>query len=202
MESIEIKYKTNFFSKVKKIAFTENALSVYRENKLLIQIEKEDIKDCRYGISWIRGIEFYIGRMYCIDISNGNGKVIKIRLKSVYGIHRRILDKKYNDLLNSLYHFYLDEKISNLIANINDGIEVAVAGIVFRREGVCLDVKKSDGFVEWNDLNTRAYGYYYTLSSKKKPEFYKAFTYLTDWNAVLVYSISREILKDKGLYND
>jgi len=63
-------------------------------------------------------------------------------------------------------------------------------------------LKKTDGFIDWNDLNTRAYRYYYTLSSKKKPEFYKAFTYLKDWNAVLVYSISRQILKNKGLYNE
>jgi len=202
MDKIEIKYKTNFYSKEKRIVFSENDLCLYCNNKMLIQIDKENIKDYRFGISWIRGIDFYIGRIYCIDISDGNDKMIKIRLRSLYGINKKILGQKYSDLLDNLYGFYINEKISNCIANVNNGINVAMAGVIFKKEGVCLDLKKSDGFVEWNDINTRAYSYYYTLSSKKKPEFYKAFTYLKDWNAVLIYSISRQILKNKGLYNE
>lgn len=202
MDIIEIKYKSNFYSKEKRIVFSDNALCLFCDNELLIQIDKEDIKDYRYGVSWIRGIDFYIGRIYCIDISNRNDKVIKIRLRSLYGINKRILCDKYNDLLDKLYDFYLNEEISNCITNINNGIDVAIADVILRNDGVCLDLKKSDGFIEWTDLNTTAYSYYYTLSSKKKPQFYKAFTYLKDWNAVLIYSISRQLLIDKGLYKE
>jgi len=133
MDNIEIKYKTNFYSKEKRIVFSENALCLYSDNELLIQIDKEEIKDCRFGISWIRGIDFYIGRIYCIDISNGNGKLIKIRLRSLYGINKKILGKKYSDLVNKLYGFYLNEKISNSITNINNGIDVAIAGVIFKK---------------------------------------------------------------------
>lgn len=202
MDKFEIKYKTNFYSKEKQIVFSENAISLYCNNNLLIHIDKDNIKDCRFGVGWIRGINFYIGRIYCIDISNGNDKLIKIRLRSLYGINKIILGKKYKDLLDKLYEFYLNEKILNCIANIDNGIDVPIADVIFKKEGVCLDSKKPEEFVEWNDLNTIAYSYYYSLSSKKKPEFYKAFTYLKEWNAVLLYSISRQILKNKGLYNE
>jgi hypothetical protein len=109
------------------------------------------------------------------------------------------LHKKYNEIINKLYEFYFNAKISNYVSSISNGINVEIADIIFKKEGVCLDPKKSDGFVEWEDINSRAYSYYYTLSSKRRPDFYKAFTYLTDWNAVIVYSISREIIKSKNL---
>jgi hypothetical protein len=199
MDKTGIKYKTNFSSKEKTIVFTVDALCQYCDNDLLTQIDKEEIIDIRYGISWIRGIDFVIGRIYCIDISNRNNKIIKIRLRSLYGINKMNLHKKYNEIINKLYEFYFNAKILNYVSSINNGINVEIADIIFKKEGVCLDPKKSDGFVEWEDINSRAYSYYYTLSSKRRPDFYKAFTYLTDWNAVIVYSISREIIKSKNL---
>ncbi|PKP22676.1 MAG: hypothetical protein CVU05_02875 [Bacteroidetes bacterium HGW-Bacteroidetes-21] len=202
MDRIEIKYKTNFFSKESKIVFSENELRLYCNNKLMIQIDKEEIIAFRYGVSWIRGIDFYIGRVYCIDISNGNSKVIKIRLRSLYGIHKLVLNKKFNDFLDKLYEFYFDENISNYIEKINSGEAVTISGVIFKKEGVNLDVKKADGFIEWTDLYSRVYTYYYTLSSKKKPDYYKAFTYLKDWNAVILYAVSRQILLNKGLYQE
>ena len=93
MDKTGIKYKTNFYSKEKTIVFTVNSLCQYRENDLLTQIDKEEINDIRYGISWIRGIDFTIGRIYCIDIRNRNNKVIKIRLRSLYGINKMNLHK-------------------------------------------------------------------------------------------------------------
>jgi hypothetical protein len=202
MDSIEIKYKTNFYSKVKTVVFSDKTLSLYCGKKILVEMDKEEINDFIYGISWIRGMEFIIGRIYGIDISNGKDKSIKIRLKSFYGINKRILNKKYNELRNKLYDFYFEEKIFNCIKSIDNGLKVEMAGVIFKKEGVCIDLKRPDRLIEWEDLNTRAYSHYYTLSSKKEPSFYKPFTYLTDWNAVIIYSISRQILKSKGLYKE
>ena len=201
-EQIEIKFKTNFFSKEKTIILSNESLSLSCNNSVITQFNNEDIKGCRFGVRWIRGVEFYIGRLYCIDLKNGDDKMIKIRLRSVYGINKSMLHKKYGKILNLLYDYYFDEKISNYINQIENGTDVEMGGVIFKKEGVCLKLKNTSDFIKWGDLNTRAYSYYYTLSSKEKPDLYKVFTYLTDWNVSFVYSISRQILKNKGLYKE
>ena len=200
MDPVEVKYKTNFYSKEKTLVFSEGSLSLYCNSRLLTKIDKKEICGFRYGTKWIR-FEFPIGRTYCIDITDGKNKLVKVRLRSLFLVNKQKLTKKFSGLVDTLYSFYFNEKISNYVSEINDGTNVEIANIVFKKEGVCLDLQKSDGLVEWDDLNSRAYTYYYTLSSKKKPDFYKAFTYLTDWNAVIVYSVSRQILVSKGLLN-
>lgn len=201
-EQIEIKFKTNFFSKEKTIVLSDKSISLSCNYSAITQFDKEDIKYYRFGIRWIRGVEFCIGRLYCIDLKNGDDKIIKIRLRSVYGINKHRLHKKYGKILNLLYDYYFDEKISNYINRIESGTDVEIGGVIFKKEGICLKLKNNGDLIKWEDLNTRAYTHYYTLSSKEKPDIYKAFTYLTDWNVSFVYSISRQILSNKGLYKE
>jgi len=44
---------------------------------------KTEIEGLRYGVKPIRGYRFRIGRIYCIDVRDTSGRIIKIRLKSV-----------------------------------------------------------------------------------------------------------------------
>jgi hypothetical protein len=202
MENFEVKYKTNFFSKQKTVVFSENALSLYSGNKLLLQIDQEQICNVRYGVDWISGYRFYIGRIYRIDVSDGRRKTIKVRLRSLYGINKGKLEDKYVTIVDKLYDFYFKDKILNYIGRINSGEDVAMAGIVFKKDGIVLNSKRASRFIAWEDLNSRSYYDYHTLSSKKQPDFYNAFTYLKDWNATLVFSISRGILQEKGLLEE
>ena len=200
MNTIEVKYKTNFFSEENKIVFSDRSISLLSNNHVISKIEKEEIHNVRYGTAWIKGIDFTIGRIYCIDINNNQNTFIRIRLRSIYGINKNKLWKKYQEILDLLYDYYLNEKILQHINNIEDGIDLEMSGITFKKEGVLLNSKGESRFINWDDLNSVAYTYYYTLSSKKEPDLYKAFTYLTDWNAVILLSISRQLLINKGLY--
>ena len=40
------------------------------------KFHKEEIAGIRFGIKRIKGLDFYIGRIYCIDIKNNSGKII------------------------------------------------------------------------------------------------------------------------------
>ena len=62
------------------LEFDDNNLVSSTPTKFL----KEEIEGIRFGIKGIRGYRFYIGRTYCIDIKNNSGKIIKLRLKSIY----------------------------------------------------------------------------------------------------------------------
>ena len=70
---------------------------------------KNDIAEWKYGIKWINGYQFTIGRIYCIDIRDSNNEVIKTRLKSIYGIRKKELSEKYSKIVNVLYdNFFYD----------------------------------------------------------------------------------------------
>jgi hypothetical protein len=202
MDNSSIKYKTNFFNKEREIVFAEDSISSISENHAVCQINKEELDNVRFGIAGINGLYFRIGRIYCIDINNGNNKLIKIRLRTLYGINKKKLSAKYIEMLNQLYNYYLNEKIDQYVNLISEGVEIKMSGIIFSSKGIFVDEKKSSRHIPWEDINSRAYTYYYSIASKKDPGFCKSFTYLTDWNAVIVYSISRQILKSKGLYTD
>jgi len=40
------------------------------------------------------------------------------------------------------------------------------------------------------------------MFSKSDPNYYRAFEYLNDWNTAILYSVSRQILKEKGFWNE
>lgn len=199
MEPQVIKYKTNFFSPENVLSFSDDKLELFSDGKLVNSINKEDVKDIRYGVSWIRGIDFTIGRIYCIDVGNKDGEFVKIRLRSLYGVNKVKLGDKYHKILDLIYDFYISDVVDIYLHQIETGSTVELAGITFTNKGLNLKPHKSDGFISWEDINARAYSYYYTMASKPKPEFYKAFTYLCDWNAVLVHHISQQMLERKGL---
>ena len=199
MEIVEIKYKTNFFSTERTIVFSDESIEFYSEQNLLIRFKKEEIKDFRFGVKWITGIEFTIGRVYSVDIRNNKNEIIKVRLRSLYGINRNRLFKKYSGIINNIYEHAFDEYVRKSCQEIENGKTVTVSDIVFNSEGICIDPKKKNSLIKWDDLVVNKYTYYFTLASRKQPDFYKAFTFLTDWNSPVVFSISETILRDKKL---
>jgi len=66
---------------------------------------KEEIEGIRYGVKGIRMRIFNIGRIYCIDIRNNKGHIIKLRLQSLYGVRRKLLTEKYVKICNSLLSY-------------------------------------------------------------------------------------------------
>lgn len=198
----EITFRTNFFSNKKAIHFTEAYIGLYIDQEVIAKFETNDIEAFRFGVRWIHGFEFTIGRLYCIDIRSSSNKKMKIRLRSLYGMNKKKLNEKFRLIIEHLYRYYFDEKISGCINSIENGEELELAGVIFRNEGIYLDSRKKNNLITWEDLHTRAYSYYYTMASFKDPAYYRAFTYLTDWNAGMIYAISRQLLSNKGLFKD
>ena len=178
------------------IEFDDTELINTKPTKFL----KEELTGIRYGIKWIRGVYFYIGRVYCIDLKNISGKVIKIRFKSLYGIRRSELNKKYFQIINTLLDFFFDDISRNYLQQFSNNKNFEIAGVKFLIGGVFLD-NKTD-LISWEDLGTKSYQSYYSLYSISNPNKYKAFEYLTNWNTAILYSVSRQILKNKGLWNE
>src|SRR5436190_1542842 len=71
-----------------------------------VMFRSGEITGFRFGVKWIRGYWFTIGRIYCIDVRNTVNQEIRIRLKSIYRIRVHSLNKKYSEIVNSLYAQY------------------------------------------------------------------------------------------------
>jgi hypothetical protein len=199
LETIEIKYKTNFIAQNKTIVFSKNTLLVYRNNILVHQINEDEIEGIRYGIKWIKGSHLTIGRVYCIDLLDSNNKEYNIKLQSLYGINIENLNTKYNKIINLLYEYFFIGKIENYILKINNGEDLKISDVVFNNLGIQIEFKSKVCFIEWENIDLKTTFEKITLISKENREIHKDFNFLLDWNAVIIFGICKLILLDKGL---
>ena len=168
--------------------------------KPLTRFTKDDIKAYRYGISWIRGYQFAIGRIYCIDIQANSGKTIKLRLKTIYGIRKKQLSDKYVQVITALNGYFFEEIARSYLNLFDNQMDFELGGLVFSQAGIAFDSNTAP--VHWQDIGTHLHTTYYTIYPKPNPNAYKAFEYLHHWNTGIIYSVSRSILKSMGLYNE
>lgn len=154
-----------------------------------------EIEGLRYGVKAIRGYRFRIGRIYCIDVRDMSGRLIKIRLKSLYRVRRRLLGEKYLEITNALFRQYFHEKIRHYLQQFQEGRPIELLGVSLNKEGVLFDEKT--GRVSWIFLGTKRYWHYYTLYSEESPNNYRAFVFLDDWNAGVLQGLIELILKEK-----
>jgi hypothetical protein len=166
-----------------------------RESEPPTKFLTTEIEGLRYGVKVINGYSFRIGRIYCIDIRDVSGRVIKIRLKSVYRVRRKLLGEKYQEITNSLFKYYFHDMIRQYLRQFQEGQSVELLGVKLNQHAVLFDQKV--GWVGWDFLGTRRYWHYYTLYSEESPDNYRAFVFLDDWNAGVLRGLIEVILKEK-----
>jgi len=198
MEKFELLIRPSLFHNVKRVTITKEFIEYSEKkgtNSTPIKLLKEEIEGIRYGVKWIRGLEFYIGRIYCIDIKKKDNSVFKIRLKSVYKIRAKILREKYIQLLNTLFQSFFYELVIYYLNQFRNNESFQLCGLTFMKEGILLDNKT--GLIKWDDIETKSFQTYYAIFSKTDSKKYRAFEYLNEWNTCVLYSVSDQILADK-----
>ncbi len=201
--SLELTVKSSILDRDRKLNFNEEYIEF--EDKDLIgalptRLDKSELSEFRYGINWISGIHLTIGRIYSVDIRDIHGNEINIRLKSLFGIRKKVLTEKYIKIVSHIYDKYFNDISRDYLSKFSAGEEFSISGVVFTSGGLILDNKI--GLVKWDDLDTRAYRSYYTLASKIDSTKYKVFVYLEDWNTGVLYTVSRELLREKGFWSE
>ena len=197
---VELTIKSSLFDRPRKLVIDWNFIEFEdkdRVDAINSRFEKEEIEGIRYGIRPVSGYAFVIGRIYCVDIKSEKGKMIKIRIKSLYGINRKSLNKKYSKIINVLFDYYYADVVRNYINLFKNNLEFNLLGVIFTKEGIYL--RKDEPLIEWQNLGTKNYWSYYALFQKSNPNNYRAFQYLEDWNTIIIHSVSRYILREKKL---
>jgi hypothetical protein len=203
VQSLQLNIKSSIFDRARQLTIDKDFIEF--DDKDLISAPpakflKNDIIGLRHGVKWINGYQFIIGRIYCIDVRNKADEIIKIRFKSIYGIRKKELAEKYSKIINALYDNFIDNITRDYLKQFTDEKEFYIAGIRFNQTGIAFD-EKSD-IILWKDVGTKPYQSYYSIYSISNPNKYKLTEYLTEWNTWVLYSVSRQILKDKELWSE
>ena len=192
----ELTIQSTIFDRPRKLTISDDFIGYDIEGLITDQpslIMKDEIEAFRSGIKWIKGYQFVIGRIYCIDIQAKNKKILKLRLKSMYGIRKRQLHEKFSKIVNALYGCFFHDIAVKLIDEFIDGKVVEIAGVTLSHEGMTLNSKMT--LISWEDVGTKTYETYYAVFSKSNPNQYKAFEYVSEWNVDLLYSVLEHVLK-------
>jgi len=169
--------------------------------------KKDEITDFRYGIRWIEGMYFTIGREYEIYIRNAQGKVIKISFKSLYGINKNKFYKVYTDILDAIWKFYFDDLTKILLQKYILGEDIQIGKIQLTQRNVI--IKSSGIFLEqdkeipWDKIRTKEYVSYFAVYSKDDATNINAgYYYHQDWNSLVLKYVLQSILDEKRIRNN
>lgn len=191
-----IKIKPSILHKQIEINFADDFIQYFNIKNGTISILKENIDGFRYGVKWIRGYAFTIGRIYCIDIKSGD-IVIQLRIKSLYGIRKKQIFNKYALIIKILFSKYFSENVNQLLSIYNAGADIEIEGVIFSKNHIYFPKNKIN--VIWENVGTKDYHTYFALYNKINPKIHETFYYLTDWNVYVIHFVSRHILQQKGL---
>ncbi|MEN4760537.1 hypothetical protein ABEG63_09410 [Chryseobacterium sp. C39-AII1] len=164
-------------------------------NDLFTILNKEDIAGIRYGIHFIDGYKFTIGREYQFFIRDKSNKELKIFFKLFY---RRKLDEKHQ-----LYCDIIDELWDKIIGNIcydyylkfKNNEKFNVSGIEIVEDRIRFDKKE----ILFNDLELKQYHHHFMIFSRNDNYKNKMLYYLKDKDAVILFSVLKTIIKDEQL---
>jgi len=161
--------------------------------------QKEEIGEYCYGINWIRGFEFTIGREYVILIRNSSRQTMKIGFKALYGRRKKEYHKLSNDILNTLWDFFFSPITNEHYDKFKKGADVAIGRATLTKEAIIVDegglIKSEKKVIPWDNMEIKSYQTYFAIFSMIEPsKTYATFSYLKDWNTLVLHSIVKFIL--------
>lgn len=173
-------------------------------NKGIIRIPKEDIQDFRYGVRWLKGLEFTIGREYQLFIRTKDNQEFSIRSKTYYGYKRNHLHRQFYDMVNHIWSNYFWKITENYLNMYSQGKDFRVCDVLISSDGINIEsggsFKRNRTFIKWENVGFRAYHSSYSLFSKENPaDINRGYYHLKDWNVAILSCIVENILKARNL---
>lgn len=181
---------------MRQLIIDENFLKF--ENKdhsedLFTLIPKEEISGLRYGVHFIRGYKFYIGREYQIFLRTKSGKELKIYFKLFY---RRKLQQKhqlFTDIVEALWKEYFDKICEDYLTQIKNNKEIKIGKVSFNKNTISFNKKQ----ICFDDLELKKYVHYFVISSRKDAYCNIMLYHLQDQDAVIIYNLVTTIIQNE-----
>jgi len=173
-----------------------------RTGPLPTKFEKNEICEYRFGINWIKGLEFTIGREYVIFIRNSSDQTMKISFKTFYGIRKKEYHKLSNDILTFLWLFFFDDITTKHYQAFQRGVDISIGRAALTKEAVIIKeralLKEKQTIVPWEQLVIKDYYTYLAIfSTVNALNTHATFSYLNEWNTGVLFSLINTILKNR-----
>ncbi|MBS1500830.1 MAG: hypothetical protein JST32_02125 [Bacteroidetes bacterium] len=179
---------------VKKVAFTLDGLTIEKPLSFdpPVFIPAKDIAAFRYGVKWISGYQFTIGRVYVIEIKDINDRVFSIKLNSYYRIKSKIYHKIWLDLLDHLWKSYWVEKLNHYYSLYKNKQVFELAGVIFESFGISW----SNGSLSWDEIALSNYQTYFMIHHRDDVRKNYSRNFMNDWNALLLQALLQVIIEE------
>ena len=172
-------------------------------NNQFVTFRREDIAAFSFGLKWMR-FYFVFGSEYVVQIKNHDGQVIRINFRSYFG--RKIQEKHltFNKIINELWSNYFIYIANSYVLQHQAGEEFLIGNVLILPEGIIINThnfpKIRKALLPWDKVATKMYTTYlaiYAVDDAAKTN--GNFSYLNDWNTVVLDKVIGMILKNKGL---
>ncbi|MGN6567863.1 MAG: hypothetical protein ACTHJ0_07920 [Flavipsychrobacter sp.] len=154
-----------------------------------VKFTKENMDAYRFGGFYGNG---FLNMHYTVYLRSLGNKTLKIKEYRFLRIRTKKFFEKYHTILRLLYKYYFIHLANYYIELFNNSIDFEINGAIFSGQGV--QFSKRSELIKWNELESSNHKSYYALYAKKNNNNYKAFSYMDDWNTMIVLAITRAIL--------
>lgn len=206
MRQLDFEIKRSFFDNAKrKLILNENYLEFQNKDRVhdeFTRFETKDIVALRYGINWIEYI-LNFGREYVIEVQNRSGKTLKVSFSSYFGINLKEKTQNYARVVDSLWDFYFEKIILEFLEKFKAENSIVIGEVKIENSGIIIrpdnGISRKDTFIEWNKVGTRRYRTYYSIFSVENPaKINRGYSFKSDWNTSVLYSVVEQILKENN----
>ena len=176
----------------KKLTLTKEGLTIEKplSSALVVFIPAEDILSFRYGIKWLKGSHFTIGRRYTIQVQDVNNQITSIKLSSYYGIRRKAYGQVWSEIIDRLWDNYFINTYNFYSGLYQARQEFELAGMKFYHNGIGWD----NNSLFWNEIGLSTYQTYFMVHHRNDPKKTKSFSFMNDWNAYLLQRLLKKII--------
>jgi hypothetical protein len=164
----------------------------FQSKNSLVKINKDSILGIKYGIHFIKGLEFYIGRDYQIIFVLNNGKEFKINFKTFYKYKLNEKHQLYKEIIDAVWDFFISDLVMNLYYKFNENLSFNILNINFENKKILLNKK----WLNIEEIEIKSYYDKFIIYEIENPENSSHLLfYLKDTNAVVLWSLLNKLKK-------
>lgn len=160
------------------------------KNAPLTRVDKNSVVGIKYGIHFIKGLEFYIGRDYQVIFVLNHGKELKINFKTFYRYKLNEKHQMYRNLIDVVWDFCITDLVMNYYNQFIGNQLFIVCGLRFENKQILLNKK----WLNANEIEVKSYMDKFVIYEIANPEnSSNILYYLKDVNAVVLWSLIKKI---------
>jgi hypothetical protein len=148
---------------------------------------KEDIEGLRFGVTLIRYYLIPISKTNNIEIKNSEGKIIPIRMHSLFGVGNRKNRNLFINIHKQIQQSYFNDMAIHYVRLLNGGLTFELAGAFLTSEGLL--IKKDKPLIPWLRAGLATRFHSCSIYDTADLRHFRSFDYWHDWNASLLRSV-------------